>query len=321
LINYYDTSLNGNLIIGKDTTCDGNVNVIGNIYGTYYDSLSASVSSTTGIINIGSIGCGKDIIIGGSGTVSYPNTIMIGGTYDTTLQYGNYVILGSTVYASNKIQLLYDISGNNISHGGGLYIRDFNNDNAGYIAVSGNEEGWLLKGSANGTVIHFDCSNLQIPTNDLYTGHTINNGFMYIKNSTIDASYSIQTAPFDMSNIFFKDNTLSTSIKQYIISNIETSGNIVITNVSNATTTSSGSLNTSGGVGITKDVYIGGLLNMTGNSIIVNKPAINKYTNTILDVSGNAIITRLGLNTTAVNSNYTLEVIGDISQNGYIYQW
>jgi hypothetical protein len=58
------------------------------------------------------------------------------------------------------------------------------------------------------------------------------------------------------------------------------------------------------------------------NYVSINKQ--NNINNTILDVNGNAIISRLGIGTSSVNPNQNrLEIQGNVyqSSNGYIYQF
>ena len=107
-------------------------------------------------------------------------------------------------------------------------------------------------------------------------------------------------------------------------------GNLVVTNITQSTdilgTTLSGALQISGGASIRGNTFIGGILH-TDSPVIVNRPSQSIYPNALMDVSGNAIITRLGLNLsgsafTNIDSDAILHINGNmVHNNGFIRQF
>jgi hypothetical protein len=196
--------------------------------------------------------------------------------------------------------------GNGLSYHAGIQVRDNDDDMAGKFVINGNGSGWLLKASYSSNIIDFNCEKLKLAT-DLYTGRDISTGLVVFKKSlTTDASYIIDTVPIDVSNIFFKDNTLSTSSLQKIISNVDVSGTLKISNTTESTSLSSGSFQVNGGASVNANVFVGNNLYVHGGNSIINRLGLG-----------------LGSSATTVGQTYALEISGNMSQilGGYIVQW
>ena len=176
--------------------------------------------------------------------------------------------------------------------------------------------------------------------------------------------YMITSYSLDVSNIMLIDYSVSNANKQGIVTSVDISGNLTIRNSDDSTvnqtgtlqvngggsisgntfiggnlvvtntkqstdilgTTLSGALQISGGASIRGNTFIGGILH-TDSPVIVNRPSQSIYPNALMDVSGNAIITRLGLNLsgsafTNIDSDAILHINGNmVHNNGFIRQF
>ena len=183
-------------------------------------------------------------------------------------------------------------------------------------------------------------------------------------NHGFPTDYIITSYSLDVSNIMLIDYSVSNANKQGIVTSVDISGNLtihnsddstvnktgtlqvngggsisgntfiggnlVVTNTKQSTdilgTTLSGALQISGGASIRGNAFIGGILH-TDSPVIVNRPSQSIYPNALMDVSGNAIITRLGLNLsgsafTNIDSDAILHINGNmVHNNGFIRQF
>ena len=174
---------------------------------------------------------------------------------------------------------------NQSSTGAGIYITDSGYAYSGYIRVSNN--GYQNKDRTAYIIKAPGSTNvLHFDVSSMVIDNTTKNENVVMKlksSSYSDSSYSMVASSLDISNIFIKDIARSDDLK-------------------NNTQKVSTNIGISGNLFINKD--------FTGIS------------NTALDVSGNVIMSKLGIGTPTVNSNYYLEVSGNMTQNnGWIHQF
>jgi len=192
---------------------------------------------------------------------------------------GNLTLPGSVTSTNinnleikNKTILLNDEAvGNNVSTFSGLQIRDDNIDNKGYFLTNGRSDGFLFKSSQNANRVNLDVSGLRL-TNGM------TQGFVVLKATSpidISADYTITTGFVNISDIQQLDASLNRRVER--------------TSATTATTQVVGT-------------------NLLTNGLYVGKTVDSYIANSQMDILGNAFISRLGLGTSAVNTNYTLEV-------------
>ena len=100
-------------------------------------------------------------------------------------------------------------------------------------------------------------------------------------------------------------------------------GNVFINNQTNSTDINTGAfqIKSGGGASISGNLFVGGILHMD-SPIIVNKLATLINPNMMMDIIGNATITRLGLNLQSIDDDATLAIRGNIIQTfGFIQQF
>ena len=175
----------------------------------------------------------------------------------------------------NKTILLNDqAAGTNVSTFCGLTFRDNNLDNQGYFLVNGKTDGFLFKSSFSPNRVNLDVSGLTL-TNGL------TQGFVILKpNSIVDVSadYTLTTGLVNIRDIQQLDTSLNRRVER------------------NPTTTTATTQ-----VVDTKILAAG---------LYVNKTVDTYISNSQMDIAGNAFITKLGLGTSSVNTNYTLDITG-----------
>jgi hypothetical protein len=239
---------------------------------------------------------GSLINIGGSTT-----TINIGNTASNITFYGNLFLPGSittttvtNLEVKNKTILLNDesaLSGNSMFSG--LQYRDNNSDNRGYFLINGNMTGFVFKSTQSTNRVNLDISGLTLQSGS--------QGIVLLKPLTgqaqldISADYTLTTGLIGTGDVQNLDASLNRRVERDIIATTET-----------------------------VQVLSTGLL---ASGIYANKLVSNIIANSQLDIFGNAFITKLGLGTSAVNENYSLEVNGstrvvnNIDVGGTILQW
>ena len=228
---------------------------------------------------------------------------------------GNLFLPGSittttvtNVEIKNKIILLNDESPyQNDSGNTGIRIRDNGNDSAGYFLTNGNRTGYVFKNAASANRVNLDISGLTL------SGHmaTAGRGLLTLKPnfvSDISADYTVSTDTIYINDI----SMLDVSLNRRVWKNVDRSSDTI-------------------------QVLDTKLASALG--LYAGKLEADFIANSVLDMSGSAFATRLGLGTTGVNMNYQLDISGseyvsknvDVSGNmsvqqnifnyGTIYQW
>lgn len=305
---------------------DMNVNHDGKLRTNFIDGVSSSNTNTLQIGNlyaskilIGSTDTTTDIRIGkrdGSLSASRgtQSSIHIGDLNSAVHIYGNLFLPDSVISENitnlevkNKSIRLNDEAATS-SVGAGIYIRDnyagsiagngvddtgadvVGNNYAGQILVNSTRKGFTFKAPASSKYINFDLDNFYV---------NFENG----------SDKGIVTIGYDSSNNFTvkqRDVQIMDIINLDVSLNRRVFRNAALTyNLNNPTTQ-----------------VIDDKLAMTG--LMINKMQNQIITNTQMDISGNAIITKLGLGTSSVNTNaytYVLDISGNTWTNGSIIQW
>lgn len=228
---------------------------------------------------------------------------------------GNLFLPGSitsttvnNVEIKNKTILLNDESPYmNSSAFTGLYIRDNLNDSAGYFVTNGTRTGYVFKTAASVNRVNLDISGLTL------SGHmaTAGRGLLTLKPnfvSDISADYTVSTDTIYINDI----SMLDVSLNRRVWKNVDLTSDMT-------------------------QVLDTKLASALG--LYAGKLEADFIANSVLDISGSAFATRLGLGTTGVNMGYQLDISGseyvsgnvDVSGNmsvqqnifnyGTIYQW
>ena len=271
-----DSSMNGNVTVMKDISCNGNVYCGKNTVVKFIDDFD-------GNILIGATGFGgKKIQFSGSSTVSNPNNITIGYGTDNLFFNGTETHTGTVSIVDSKIQLLSGTtSGGSLSKLAGVYIREFNNNNAGYVAVNNALSGYLLKATNNSNVLNIDVSGLNLTSQTDATTGTMKNGIVILRNSTdTDSSYNIGMSWFDASNVFLKNylDASASTTNQVVPSDVLIKGNLKSTSTLDSGGVGSGAFVVGGGVGISKACFIGTTLSVGGASTLNNTLSVTGIT-------------------------------------------
>jgi hypothetical protein len=305
-----DVSFNSKLFVGGDVSFNLKLNVIGdvsfnsklNVIGdvsfnsnlyvaqkTVIFDLSAQNADFTGIVRANTFDSrpGTSLLIGGTNagnitirtSTGSTNILTLGDAGSNVQILGNLTLPGSVTSTNvnnleikNKTILLNDeATGTNVSTFSGLQIRDDNVDNKGYFLTNGRSDGFLFKSTQNANRVNLDVSGLRL-TNGM------TQGFVVLKATSpidISADYTITTGFVNTSDIQQLDASLNRRVER--------------TSATTATTQVVGT-------------------NLLTNGLYVGKTVDNYIANSQMDILGNAFISRLGLGTSAVNTNYTLEV-------------
>jgi predicted acyltransferase (DUF342 family) len=283
-----DVSLNRRLFLGGDVSLNNSNLYVGG--KTIILDLSAQNADFTGIVRGNTFDSrpGSSLTIGGTNagnitikTSSGANNMLTLGDANSNVQiFGNLTLPGSVTSTNinnleikNKTILLNDeATGLNVSKFCGIQIRDNNVDNRGYILTNGRSDGYLFKSSQSANRVNLDVSGLFL-TNGMAQG------FVLLKPTLsaigdISADYTITTGLVNISDIQELDVSLNRRVQRTLW------------------TASTQQIST----------------NLLANGLYVGR-TIDTYTaNSQMDIVGNAFISRLGLGTSAVNANYTLEV-------------
>jgi hypothetical protein len=313
----------GSILLSGDLNVTGNAKICTN----HIDAESNATNNTLKIGNvhaskilIGTTDTTTDIRIGktdGSltGSRGTQARIHIGDLNSSVHIYGNLFLPGSVTSESitnlevkNKSIRLND-EANNSSAGSGIYIRDnyegtvpgngvddsgtnavVGTNYAGQILVNPSRMGFTFKAPASSKYINFDLDN-------------------FLVNFANGSDKGIVTIGFDSTNNF---TVKQRDVQIMDIINLDVSLNRRV--FRNAALTYNGNNpNTQ---------VIDDKLAMTG--LMINKMQNQIITDTQMDISGNAIITKLGLGTSSVNTNaykYVLDISGNTLTNGAIIQW
>ena len=280
-----DVSLNSNLYVAKDLSLNQRLFVGGKT--TMFD-LSAQNADFTGIVRGNTFDSrpGSSLTIGGTNagnitirTSTGANNVLTLGDAGSNVQIlGNLTLPGSVTSTNvnnleikNKTILLNDEAvGTNVSTFSGLQIRDNGVDNKGYFLTNGRSDGYLFKSSQSANRVNLDVSGLYL-TNGFTQGFVVLRPTLSVD---ISADYTITTGLANISDIQQLDASLNRRV--------ERTSATALTQV----------------VGT----------NLLANGLYVGKPVDSYIANSQMDISGNAFISKLGLGTSVVNANYTLEV-------------
>jgi len=293
-----DVSFNSKLFVTGDVSFNTKLNVVGdvsfnsNLYvaqKTVIFDLSAQNADFTGIVRANTFDSrpGNSLLIGGTNagnitiktSTGSTNVLTLGDAGSNVRILGNLTLPGSVTSTNvnnleikNKTILLNDeAGGNNVSSFTGLQIRDDDVDNKGYFLTNGRSDGFLFKSTQNANRVNLDVSGLRL-TNGLIQG------FVVLKATSpidISADYTITTGLVNTSDIQQLDASLNRRVER--------------TSATTATTQVVGT-------------------NLLTNGLYVGKTVDSYIANSQMDILGNAFISRVGLGTSAVNANYTLEV-------------
>jgi predicted acyltransferase (DUF342 family) len=273
-----DASLNSRVFVGGDVSLNNRLFVAGNT--TMFD-LSAQNVDLSGGLKVNTINSfsGSSLSIGGS-----TDTLYLGSASSRVEIFGNLFLPGSitsttvnNLEVKNKTILLNDEeTGSKVSAFCGLKYRDENNDNQGYFLTNGLMDGFLFKSTQNANRVNLDVSGLYLPNG-------LTQGFVLLKPNSytdISADYTITTGLVNIVDIQNLDASLNRRVERDV-------GN---------TTAATQVINT----------------NILAAGLYVNKPVDTYITDSQMDISGNAFISKLGLGTSSVNLNYTLDVNGNM---------
>lgn len=282
-----DASLNSKLFVGGDASLNSNLYVVGK---TIISDLSAQNADFTGIVRGNTFDSrpGSSLTIGGTNagnitiqtSTGATNTLTLGDAGSNTVILGNLTLPGSVTSTNvnnleikNKTILLNDeATGTNNSKFSGIQIRDDGVDNKGYFLTNGRSDGYLFKSSQSANRVNLDVSGL-------YLSNGLTQGFVILKPTSpvdISADYTITTGLVNISDIQQLDTSLNRRVER----------DVANTTVNTQT--------------VSTKLLTGGLY--------VGKPVDTFITNSQMDIAGNAFISKLGLGTSSVNNNYTLEV-------------
>ena len=286
----------GGASIGKDLNVGGNLyinNYLDAVDGT--DNLHIGYSNTKKMY-IGSSDFTDEIRIGTSisGVRDSDVDIYIGSNTHSRIHIlGNLLLPGHVTFENqtnleiiNKTILLNDQALPGSSYGAGLYIREDGSDFAGQILVNPGMTGFFLKSTRSPNIVNFETNAMTLPAG-------LGRGILTIVPTTTSdgSNFTVARGVVDISDILFLDASLNNRVMR----NPVTSLTQVNTQV------------------------IDGKLSMTG--LYVNKLEAAVISNAQVDVAGNAIVSRLGLGTSTVRSDYVLDINGNTFSNGTILQW
>ena len=283
-----DVSLNSRVFVGGDVSLNSNLYVVGK---TIISDLSAQNADFTGIVRGNTFDSrpGSSLTIGGTNagnitiktSTGSANTLTLGDAGSNTVILGNLTLPGSVTSTNvnnleikNKTILLNDEAvGLNSAKFCGIQIRDDGSDNKGYFLTNGRSDGYLFKSSQSTNRVNLDVGGLYLPNG-------LTQGFVLLKptSSVVDISsdYTITTGLVNIADIQLLDTSLNRRVERDV-------GNTTVN-----TQTVSTKLLTGG-------LYVG-------------KAVDTFIANSQMDIFGNAFISKLGLGTSTVNANYTLEV-------------
>ena len=270
---HQNTRLSGTLSVQNDANFAHNLTCSGVLRATDLDDVG------DGLIRIGYGSTAKTIYLsGGKSPNDPPNQIYVGGPGDSVIIDGSYVTYRGAIKAAKTIQLNSDISGSQTSAGAGLYIRDNNNDVAGFLVVDPSMDGFLFKAPSSQTnnVVQIQCNDLVSVTTkrDIMSGLPLSRGLLMVQPSTNSHStVSVVSTPFDVHSVLLGNSAITptTNGQQVISTDVGLYGITFVENPANLYALSSGAFQLAGGASITGNMYVGGnmiSLNTTDSSSI-----------------------------------------------------
>lgn len=195
--NYEGIDSYGNIIIGGLNELVGNRNIsIGNF--------SSNFINTKNIIKLG--GSQDQVILGGTITSSI------------SLKTGPIIYLNYTSLPNSSAG-----PGNQAA---GIHIGDNGSVDAGYLVVSYDRAGYVIKSPASNTVVKLDISGLILPST---TSKIVSLRPASGANETIDSSYVVGVSSIDISNVFLKNYLISSASQQVVdTATVSMTGNLSV---------------------------------------------------------------------------------------------
>lgn len=145
-----------NLPISENPTCDLEMAADGIIKTNHLQSKGTilNLGENSSTVNIACSPNIQSVNIGGNGTTG-TTTINIGGANDIINIAGsmNYISTTNLAISDKTIQINKDAIGSGTARNGGIYIRDNNIDNQGYIETSSLGTSWTLKAPENNFIL------------------------------------------------------------------------------------------------------------------------------------------------------------------------
>ena len=328
---YGDTSFNSNLGMMGNITLFNNRTVYSNYYDVNRSFLSSGniiFGYDASNISFGSnVSGGKTLNIGGWGTstggigttapikTTVPGNIFIGATGDNVVIYGNTKIVSVTqsnymipllnINMAQNSSTIANTGGAVISKGReqnlvGLAIKDLSYNYQGYIAVSSDTSGYYFKATGSDNRVNLNVGSLQWPNGfptSLNISNNIQNGIMVLTkdtNTQNNADYAITVKPIDISNVFLRDGTsTSTNTYQQIATNVGVSGDLTIMLNNRLFVYCDASINSRllvySDVSFSRRLFVSGDVSMNNNLYVANSLCIDTSGNQSLynlDVSG-----------------------------------
>ncbi len=292
----------GALIVQGGASIGNDLNVGGNLYiNNFLDVVDGTDHIHFGYTNtrkmyIGSSDFTDEIRIGTSisGVRDSDVDIYIGSdTHSRIHILGNLMLPGHVTFENqtnleiiNKNILLNDQAAPGSSYGSGLYIREDESDTAGQILINPNMSGFFLKATRSPNIVNFETDNMVLPPG-------LGRGILTIvPTTTLDGSnYTVARGVVDISDIEFLDASLNNRVMRNPVTTLTQVDTQVIDSK----------------------------LAMTG--LYVNKLEATVIGNTQMDISGNAIVSRMGLGSSVVRPAYILDISGNTFSSGTILQW
>jgi len=276
-----------------------------------------NIGKSSRYVNIGAsdvIGDGSILNIGGGSSSGVSSVgvdeVYIGGGQSKVYMYGDIIFRNQSINLSKVIQYSKEILLNHSDpvvvsglynfgsvNGGGIYFQGFTNLlDLGKFTISLDGQGFIFKPPTYNSLGDYEADPtlskqniLKLDVNNLKTN--ANNAIVIIKPSPSDldnSKFTITATNFDISNIFVKDvDQIATGTRQSISTDVSLKGKTFF-----------------------------------NNNVMVNKSIITP--NTICEINGNALITKLGIGMSSVNANAnSLEIRGNMYQQdrGYIIQF
>jgi hypothetical protein len=321
---YGDASYNSNFGILGNITIFRNQTIYSNNYDistVFMPSSTMTIGYNAMNINIGSNPYGGKTITIGTGSPSIllgptvKNNIYIGAPNDDTILYGNTQIrnVTQTQFMIPLLQLnmaqsdigitnsgTKSIEKGNVDAGAGISIKDLSNNFAGYMLVSNDTSGYYFKAPGPDNVVNLNIGKLQWPPGfptQLNISNNIQNGILVLSKDVDvqnNASYGITVKPIDISNVFLRDGTAtSTNTYQQITTNVGVSGDLTVMLNNRLFVYCDTSLNSRllvySDVSFSRRLFVSGDVSMNSNLYIANSLCIDTSGNQSLynlDVSG-----------------------------------
>ena len=255
-----------------------------------------------------------------------PANIVTGITYDNVKKEYIYIVGGSNAGLNAAIT---DVRPFGSGGGTGIFVTDNLDRNAGYLKVSADMNGWVMKPTnLKSNSLKIDVSSLILRPLDTssiadmsYGIHNITNGITVLTRTIgeSDSSYSLTVKQLDINNILVRDSVTSSTIEQVINTKLLVKDDVAINQ----------------GLIVGKDVTLNSRLfalndvSLNSKLFVVNDVSLNRrlYVGGDASFNGNVDITGLLRATSyqnnyiinTVTNNYEFIVTTDLSMSGNLY--